>query len=54
MLTIQRYDAYLSPLDEREEWEGTEPDTCIEELQPKQQPISDSDMIAPAYEEVQK
>lgn len=52
MLTIQRYDPYLTPVEDREDWEGIEPDACIEELQLRQGPISDDEMIAAGYEEV--
>lgn len=52
MFIIHRYDPYLTPVEDREDWEGIEPDACIEELQPLQHPIGDDEMVSVWYEEV--
>jgi len=51
-MLIRRYDVPQTPLDEREEWEGYDPECCIEELQPRQDmPVSDEEMIQVWYKD---
>jgi hypothetical protein len=52
-MLIRRYDVPQTPLDEREEWEGYDPECCIEPLQPRQDmPLVEDDMMLVNYGEI--